>query len=293
MDKAELLTPLKHLQRRQRAAKIFGALLTVGMVLLVCFVLAVNDGRNYRRLVNKLGVENPVIVYLHDYLPDYLTRPFATAAPQAIKSRRIGRTPRIPMRLTDANVPETERLQRQPRMSAYERCERLAADGGAAPTFQAAGGEWECLFSRELGSDAEPSVLFIQIKGVSSSEFRTFRLKLNRLDPSQNAEMVRLALLSIDAFGLEMSPQSHKYMEDRIRSGDVFSSRLENYRVSLDQERDDSRRLNIIITQRPSSTGCTEGSLFGSDGTRMHASTALVPIGCFPLPSSSSTIQPD
>ncbi|TNM65381.1 DUF6030 family protein [Aliirhizobium smilacinae] len=290
--KAEIMTPLKHLQRRRRATRIFSTLLVTGVVALACFILSVNDGRNYRRFVLWLGAEKYVGRYLNDYLPDYLTQPFSTPVPTAIKSRRMGRVSAASVRLTEPKAVDLEMLQQRQRLSTYERCESLASDGTAAPTFQAAGGEWECLYSRELGSAAEPSVLFIQIKGVSSNEFRTFRLKLNRLDPSQDGEIMRLALASINNFGLEMSSQNRRYLENRIQAGETFSSRLGDFRVSLDLERGDSRRLNIIIIQRPDSS-CSDLVPAVSQGLRMHASMAPYMLGCLALPSSSRPVEPD
>ena len=293
VGKAETLTPLKHLQRKRRSARIFGALLAIGVVTLACFVLAVNDGRNYRRLASWLGVEKYISGYLNDYLPEYLTRPFATPAPPALKSRRTSRVVGISKRLTDPNVSDPETLHVQTRLSAYERCERLATDDAGTPTFQAAGGEWECLFSRELGSAAEPSVLFIQVKGVSSAEFRTFRLKLNRLDPSQNDEIVRLALASIDGFGLEMSPQDRHYMDEHLKNGEKFSARLGDLRVSLDLERDDNRRLNLIIMQKPEMSSCGEDIPSISSGSRMHASLVPTMLACLKLLPRSGPVQAD
>jgi hypothetical protein len=292
-DKAEILTPLKHLQRKRRGARIFGALLLTSVIVFFGFVLAVNDGRNYRRLVNWLGAEDYVDRYIRDYLPAYLTGPLPSRAPIAVKTRRIGRGSAIAARLTYPGFRDQEKFEENPQSTVYERCERLAIDGAPAPTFQAAGGEWECLFSREFGSPAEPSVLFIQIKGVSSTQFRSFRLKLNRLDTSQNDEITRLALASIDRFGLEMRSQDRRYLNDLIVTGEKSSSRLGNFRVSVDLERGDDRRLNIIILQKSDTGSCDEQRPVSSTGSPMHASFVPYMLACLPLPSSSRLIQPD
>ncbi|MBW9087939.1 hypothetical protein JNB91_08780 [Rhizobium wenxiniae] len=280
-DKAELLTPLMRHRRRRRAAKAFGVLLLLGLTLLVAIVLMVNDGRNYRRLAEWLGVE------------EYLARPFAAAPPPALRARRMTRVVDAPPRLIDPAVGRYDRFRVLPRLTSHERCERLGEDGPAA-NFQAAGGEWECLFSKELGTTAEPSVLFAQIKGTSSSTFRTFRLKLSLLDPRQDEEMFRLVANSLDRFGLELTPENRRYLNDRIRAGDTFSSRLEGYRISYDRERDDDRRSNLLITQIPQISACS-GPIPISRGYPMQSSTAPIMLECLPLPKPrlSRPIQAD
>lgn len=269
-DKAELLTPLMRHRRRRRAAKAFGALLLLGLTLLVAIVLIVNDGRNYRRLAVWLGVE------------EYLARPFAAAPPPALRARRMTLVVDAPPRLIDPAAGRYDRFHALPRLTAHERCERLGEDGPAA-SFQAAGGEWECLFSKAFGTTAEPSVLFIQIKGTSSSTFRTFRLKLSLLDPQQDEEMFSLVASSIDRFGLELTPENRRYISDRIRAGDTFSSRLEEYRISYDRERDDDRRFNLLITPPPEISACSR-PISPSRGYPMLSSTAPITLECLPLP---------
>lgn len=281
-DKAELLTPLMRLRRRRRAAKLFGVLLTVGILSLVAIVLAVNDGRNYRRLATWLGVE------------DYLARPFATAPPQPLRSRRSALIVDVPKRLTRQSIEDKDGLVTLPRLTAYERCERLGTDGVEPPTFQATGGEWECLFSQDFGGGPAPSVLFIQIKGTSSGVFRTFRLKLSLLDPGQDVAMIRRTIETIGRFGLELMPESRLYLEDRIKAGSGFTSYLEGYRITLERERGDERRINILVTQLPTATKCGEAGPLPS-GTRMHSSITPVAIECLKLPRSrpSGAVQPD
>lgn len=269
-NKAEPLTPLMRLQRRRRAAKAFGALLLAGLMLLIGIVLFVNDGRNYRRLVIWIGMEQ------------YLTRPFVAAPPPpALRARRMTLVVDAPARLTEPAAATEDRFRLVPRLTAHERCERLGEDG-PVPSFQAVGGEWECLFSRELGTAAEPSVLFIQVRGTSSSTFRTFRLKLSRLDPLQDEEMFRLVASSIDRFGLELTPDNRRYLSDRIRAGNAFSSKMEGYRISYERERDDDRRSNLLITHLPQISVCGE-SVATTHGYPMQSSIAPVILECLPM----------
>jgi len=250
-------------------------------MLLVSIVLAVNDGRNYRRLVTWLGME------------EYLTRPFAASPPPALRARRASLIVDAPPRLIRPAVGTYDRFRLSPRLTAHERCERLGGDGPAA-SFQAAGGEWECMLSTELGTTPEPSVLFIQIKGTSSSTFRTFRLKLSLLDPGQDDEMFRLVSRAIDRFGFELTQENRRYLNSRIRAGNAFSSRLEGYRVSYEKERDDDRRSNLLITQLPQISACQQ-PILASRGASMQSSTAPFAIECMPLAHSpaSRPIQPD
>lgn len=280
-DKADILTPVMRLQRRRRAAKAFGAILIIGIMLLVGIVLAVNDGRNYRRLVIWLGVE------------EYVMRPVAASPPTALRSHRTTLVINAPSRLTRPAAGIYDRFQLVPRLTAYERCERLGQDG-PAPSFQASGREWECLFSQELGATPEPSVLFIQVKGISSDTFRTFRLKLSLLDPRQGEEMLRLVISSIERFGLELTAESRRYLYDRIKTGNAFSSRLDGYRISYERERDDDRRFNLLITQLPQISACGQPML-QTRGAPMNSSIEPFALECLPLqqPRSSNSVQPD
>ncbi len=280
-DKAELLTPLMRLKRRRRAAKAFSAILITGLLLLVGIVLAVNDGRNYRRLVTWLGMEQ------------YLARPFVASPPAALRARRMQVAPKAPPRLIRSPSGTHDRFHVTPRLTAHERCERIGKDGPAS-SFQAAGGEWECLFSTELGAAPEPSVLFIQIRGTSSSTFRTFRLKLSLLDPGADEEMFRLAILSIDRFGLELTQESQDYLNDRLRTGKVFSSRLGNYRVSYERERTDDRRFNLLITQLSRTSACGP-PIPATRGAPMFSSIAPFTLECLtlPQPGPSRPVQPN
>ncbi|MND33903.1 hypothetical protein D3C80_245030 [compost metagenome] len=280
-DKAELLTPLMRLRRRRRAARAFGALLAIGLALLLGIVLSVNDGRNYRRLTKWLGMEQ------------YLSRPYVAPVPVTVRARRMTLVVDAPPRLFLPVFRPHKRLSIFPHLTAHERCERLG-ESGTLPIFRADGGDWECLFSTQRGTTPEPSVLFIQVKGASSSTFRTFRLKLSLLDPGKDDEMFKLVARSIDRFGLEMAPENLHYLYDRIRTGLSFSSRFDGYRVSYERERDDDRRFNLLITQLPETSTCGQSAV-SSNGASMHSSIVHFPIECLPLQQRtlSRPIQPN
>ncbi|AYD00545.1 DUF6030 family protein [Neorhizobium sp. NCHU2750] len=271
-DKAEILTPMMRLRRRRRAMTLFIALLAVGLVSLVGIVLAVNDGRNYHRLVIWLGMD------------DYLARPIATPPPQPLRSHRTALIVDMPKRLTEPRSTGRDRFELTPRFNASERCARLAPEGDKQPpTFQTNNNEWECLYAKQLGHGADPSVLFVQIKGTASDAFRTFRLKLSLLDPSQNAATIQLALQAVERFGLEMTPESRRYLRNRINEGRSFASTLANYRIVLEREREDDRRYNILILPLPASVACGSAA-FPSGGAVLNSQITPTPIGCLQIP---------
>jgi hypothetical protein len=172
----------------------------------------------------------------------------------------------------------------------------LSADSTAAAAFQASGDDWECVFSQELGSTPEPSILFIQAKGTSPDSFRTFRAKLSLLDPRQDETLIRLSLDSIDRFGLALSPESRRYVEERIMARRNFSSLLENYRIVFEQERDDQKRFNLLIVPLSTPTACTLPRP-ESDGSKMRSSILEMRLGCLSLSrkpaASGEAVQPD
>jgi hypothetical protein len=283
-DKAELLTPLMRLQRRRRAARAFVALLVAGVVLLAGTVLAVNDARNYKRLANWLGVE--------DYLLPASPPPLQPPA----RYRRATQLAAAPSQLVDPRTDSKDIFRRFPSLAARDRCGKLAIDGSEPPTFQGSDTEWECLFTLEIGGAPEPSMLFIQVRGSGSDTIRTFRAKLNLLDPCREADLIGATLGAIDRFGLDLSPESRAYLEDRIEAGAEFSSSLENYRISLDRERSDDRRLNLLIAPRPPTQACRRPGI-RSNGAPMHSTTVPGPLACLtltdvPLRLFSGAIEP-
>lgn len=267
MDKAEALTPLMRLRRKRRAFRIFGALLILVIIVLVGTVLAVNQGRNYNRLVHRLG--------LNSYL--LMQQPAQAEAP--LRYRRVSRVAAVPPRLMTPNVGQADRLRSIPSQEAHERCLELASGGTAQPSFQSSGNEWECLLSQEIGSAAEPSVIFIQARGTSPDSFRTFRAKLSLLDPNEDQAVIRRTLDAIERFGLALSPESGRYVEERITGGRDFSSLLENYRIIFERERGEGKRFNLLIVPRTSATICGPPG-GGKDGAPLRSTTIATPVGC-------------
>ncbi len=268
--KADPSTPLMRLQRRKRAVMIFLLFLAVCVILLATTVLAVNDGRNYRRLLIRFGTE------------DYLATPPPPQPPSVQRYRRIGRIPLARPRLVAPPTGGIDRLLQFSDLPAEERCMRLAAGGMQPASFRAAQQEWECIFQQETGSTPEPSVLFVQVKGPSPDLFRSFRIKLSLLDPSVDERMIGLTLDVIDRFGLALSPESRGYLRDQLERKSEFSSLLENYRISFEREGSDEPRFNLLILPRPAIVRC-DVSTAGRGSGPMQSTILAAPIGCLPL----------
>jgi hypothetical protein len=256
--------------------------MVLAIFLLAGTVLSVNQGRNFSRLVEWLGLDEYLV----------MVQPPANVAPK--RTRRLGPTAAFPARLVAKQAEELVRLIRSPSQAAYDRCRQLGASGDAAPSFQASGNEWECILSQELGSTPEPAVLFVQARGLSPDSFRSFRIKLSLLDPSQDDNLLRLALDSIDRFGLALSPDSRRYIEERIAARRNFSSLLENYRIVFERERDDEKRFNLLIVPLSSSTTCMSPRP-KSEGMLMRSTIVNARLGClsFPDKTSGQAIQAD
>lgn len=273
-SKADTLTPLMRLQRRKRAAMIFFAFMAACLILLASIVLAVNDGRNYRRLLTRFGFEH------------YLSTS-SQAPPAAQRYHRVSRLPDRWSRIIAPAKAAPGVLLQETSLTAEERCARLQTDDGAQSTFQSSDNEWECIFQRELGSAPEPSVLFVQIRGSDpAGDIRTFRMKLSLLDPSVDRQILDLPIEIIDGFEIIMSAESHDYLRGMIAEKREFSSLLENYRISFERERSDERRFNLLLIPRPATRVCADLPS-ADDGRPMQSAITLAPIGCVPLRSIS------
>jgi hypothetical protein len=272
--KAEIPTPLLRLQRKKRATRIFTALLVMLVALLTGTVLAVNDGRNYHRLIVRLGLAD--------------IRLFGSPPPMPADDQRYQRitaVPAYPARLLAPSVQRATELDRPRRArTAHERCGELGVTGASPSTFQASGGEWECVFSREMGDGPEPSILFVQAKGTSPTSFRTFRAKLSLLDPNEDEGLIRATLDAMDGFGLALSPESRSYVEEKLSMRRGFSSLLEDHRISFEQEREDERRFNLLITPRQPMADCAS-PVAHVPGSRLRSTTTAEPVGCLRFPN--------
>lgn len=274
VDAPDTLTPLMRLRRKRRALWLFGVLLFVGVGLLAGLVLSVNHGRNFERLVAQLDLET----YL---LPSRQAPPTSQQ-----RYRRPSRLSLVPPRLIAASATETDGFRTSPSLTAQERCLDMGREGAESPSFQEMQDGWECVLSLDLGDTDEPSVIFIQARGASTDTFRTFRAKLSFLAPDQDAALIGLTLDSIDQFGMNLSPESRRYVEDLLVDKRDASSLLENYRIAFEQERGDDRRFNLLITPRPSTAQCPDPSN-GIPGARLQSSTFAIPLGCLGVPASS------
>lgn len=256
--------------------------MVLAIFLLAGTVLSVNHGRNFARLVEWLGLDEYLV----------MVQPPTSVAPK--RTRRLSPVAAFPPRLLSRSAEDLRRFISFPSQAAYDRCRQLGVGGNAAASFQASGNEWECVLSQEFGAMPEPSVLFVQARGTSPDSFRSFRIKLSMLDPSQDDDVLRFALDSIDRFALALSHDSRRYIEERMAARRNFSSLLENYRIVFGRERDDEKRFNLLVVPLSSSMTCISPRP-ESDGMLMRSTIVNERLGCFSFSRkmSGQTVQPD
>ncbi|MFB9951065.1 DUF6030 family protein [Rhizobium puerariae] len=281
-DKADILTPADRRRRQRAAILVFSLFLTGVLTLLATTVLAVNNGRNYKRLVRQLGLES----YL---LP--------SPPPPDLRVGRLRQLPpsdRFPPRLLAAGLERVALLDKTAPFSAEESCNLLKSEKGTEPTFTTGANDWECLFFEEYGSAAERASLFVHVRGVLPDAMRTFRMKLSLTDPPVEPEVVGAAVAALGRFGLPMTPETTAYLIERLSARDEFTSVVENYRMSFSQEIMDRRRYNLLILPRPQTMACGEPVSPPPDkGAR---STYRMPVGCLslgPTPSGPASLFPE
>ncbi|TDK36987.1 hypothetical protein E2F50_08775 [Rhizobium deserti] len=268
-ERAGLLTPADLRRRRRKNVFIFGLVLATVLISLVATVLAVNNGRNYRRLVRQAGLE-------HYLLP-------AAPPPRLRVDRQRQIPPRglYPSRLLQPRLERGATFLAAPDSSPSESCDNLDASGKEEASFKSVQGDWECLFYREFGSAPEPASLFIQARGSEADNLRTFRIKLSLTDSSQDRAVVKAAMESVNLFGLALSPESRAYLSERLPARREFNSVVENYRMTFSREMTDERRFNLLILPRPMTAGCD--STATAAGAGAHAQTYHLSVGCLAL----------
>lgn len=268
-DRTDILTPADRRRRQRTGALVFGLSLAIVLGGLATTVLAVNDGRNYRRLVRQFGLE------------DYL---LAVAPPPNLRvSRQNEQNPgrHYPPWLLRASVERNAAFEKAAPLSAEERCGQLRSGKGAEPTFSSTNGDWECLFFEEFGTAAEPASFFVQAKGAEPDVVRIFRLKLNLLDPPVEGSVLDEAIAALQRFGLPMTPETRTYLAEKISARADFTSIVENYRMTFGREMMDERRYNLLILPYPQTIACGEPPSIPPD--RDSTSIYRMPVGCLAL----------
>ncbi|CDZ42871.1 DUF6030 family protein [Neorhizobium galegae] len=269
--KADRQTPADRRRRQRSAGLVFGFLLAVVLAALAATVLAVNDGRNYKRLVRQLALEQ----YL---LP-------ALAAPQLRVGRHKSRPPErhYPPWLLKAGLERMAVFEKTAALSAAERCDLLRDDRGTAPTFSRSGEGWECLFFKEFGNGPEPAALFIQARGTEPDIMSSFRIKVSLTDLTAELAVLSGAIGATERFGLPMTPETRTYLVEKLAGRTEFSSIVENYRMTFSREISDARRYNLLILPRRQAAGCGEHPSPPPD--RWTTPVYRMPVGCLALRS--------
>jgi hypothetical protein len=268
-EKAGLSTPADLRRRRRKNIFIFGLFLAAMLISLAATVLAVNNGRNYRRLVRQFGLEH----YLLPAVPPPRLR--------VDRQRQIPPQGLYPPRLLQPGLERVAAFQRAPDGSPSESCDNLNVSGKGEADFTTTRGDWECLFYREFGSAPELASLFIQARGSDADNLRTFRIKLSLTDTVQNAAVIKAAVEAVDLFGLSLSAESRAYLSERLTARREFTSVVENYRMTFNREMTDDRRFNLLILPRPPTISCDSSA--PAAGAKVHAHTYGLSVGCLAL----------
>lgn len=276
-DKADILTPADRRRRQRTGTLVFGLSLAVVLAGLATTVLAVNNGRNYQRLVRQFGLE------------DYLL-PSAPPPP----SLRVGRQARqrpghYPAWLLRAGLERNAVFEKDASLSAEERCDRLKSENGIEPTFTTTDNGWECLFFEEFGSAAEPASFFVHARGTEPDAVRIFRIKLSLLDSLEEHSVLNGAIAALQRFGLPMTPETRAYLAEKISARADFTSIVENYRMSFSREMMDERRYNLLILPYPQAIAC--GELPSTPPDRDGTPTYRMPVGCLALRGTPAPLQ--
>lgn len=266
-DQAKILTPAARRRRQRMAAFAFSLFLAGMLIALAATVLAVNNGRNFERLVRQVGLE------------DYLL-----AAPPALRIDRQPRQPpasRFPPWLLRAGLERMALFEKAAAFSAEERCNLLRTQKGTQPTFTTSDDDWECLIFEEFDNSSEPASFFIQARGGLPDTFRNFRLKFSLTNPLTETVVLNEAIAAMQRFDLPMAPETRAYLAQKLTARTEFTSTSENYWMAFRQEIIDKRRYNLVILPLPQTITCGDPALPPPDraGRPIYGMT----VGCLSL----------
>lgn len=278
-EKTDTTTPADRRRKRRSGILVFCLFLTVVLAGMVSAVLAVNDGRNYKRLVRHAGLE----AYL---LPAPPPPPLVIVGGQ----KRRPWNGAYPPRLLTSYVQSETLFEKNETLDADDRCDLLQTEQGTKAAFTVAANDWECLLFQEFKANPLLPSYFIQARGKNPDDLVTFRVKLNMTDPATEQAIIGGTLAAIDRFGLQLSPDTRTYLKERLASRTEFNSYLENYRMKFDHERGDDRRYNLLIVPLPKSTECAPP--LATQPNAGEAQTYPMPLGCLairPVPAPIRT----
>jgi len=269
--KADILTPADRRRRQRSAILVFGLFLCIVLAALATTVLAVNNGRNYKRLVRQFALEQ----YL---LPAPPPPPLRIDRPRSLPPAE-----HYPPWLLNAGIERSAVFEKIEAPSAEDRCELLRDDRGTAPTFTRSGDGWECLFFETFGNAPEPAALFIQARGTERDIVSSFRIKVSLTDLTTELAVLSKAIGATERFGLPMTPETRSYLIEKLAGRTEFSSIVENYRMTFGREITDARRYNLLILPRRQMASCGEHP--SSPPDRWTTPIYRMPVGCLALRS--------
>ncbi|WP_105386099.1 DUF6030 family protein [Neorhizobium alkalisoli] len=278
-DKPNIVTPADQRRKQRSAVFVFGVFLVVILAGLAATVLLVNDGRNYKRLVRKFGLE------------EYLLPAPPPPDLRVDRQRQLQPADRYPPWLLRTRLERSALFEKNTFLSPEERCDKVGAERDAAPEFTSANDDWECLFFESFGTATEPASLFVQARGSLPDVLQSFRIKLSFTDPLVERAVADETMAIIDRFGIAITRETRDYLANKISRREDFTSVLENYRLTFSREMMDDRRHNLLVLPRPPKVACGEPAPPSPD--KNLRPIYRMPIGCLvsngppkPLPAS-------
>ncbi|MBP2560923.1 hypothetical protein J2857_003692 [Neorhizobium galegae] len=272
-DKADIRTPADRRRRQRSTVLVFGFFLAVVLAALATTVLAVNNGRNYKRLVRQFALEQYLL-------------PAPPAPPLRVgRHKSLPPAKHYPPWLLKASLERMAMFEKTEALSAEDRCGLLRDDRGTTPTFTRSGDDWECLFFKEFGNAPEPAALFIQARGTEPDIVSSFRIKVSLTDLATELVVLSEAIGATERFGLPMTRETRSYLIEKLAGRTEFSSMVENYRMTFSREITDARRYNLLILPRRQTAGCGERPSPPPD--RWTTPIYRMPVACLALRSLS------
>jgi hypothetical protein len=265
-DKLNIVTPADQRRKQRSAAFVFSVFLVVILAGLAATVLLVNDGRNYKRLVHELGLE------------EYLLPAPPPPDLRVNRQRQLRPADRYPPWLLRARLERVAAFESMAFASPEEHCGQLGAERDADPEFTSADDDWECLFFESFGAATEPASLFVQARGSLPDVLQSFRIKLSFTDPLVERAVADETMTIIDRFGIPITRETRDYLADKISGREDFTAMLENYRLTFSREMMDERRHNLLLLPRPSKITCGEPAMPSPD--KDLRPIYRLPIGC-------------
>jgi hypothetical protein len=218
----------------------FGVLLFLILAVVIALmttVLFANGGKNIQTLAKVLHI---------DIGPRSDTEPTLRPSERSVVQARTGVWPWV---AASAQMPLLQREQRP-----ADLCRSFAEDGQEAPAFTAHDdGSWDCSTFRAYAGESGAPSLFLQTRGSKTVPFSAFRIKFNLGADGMTAPLLADALRLVDSSitPLPISNDLEAALKQKLASNTDFYFLFGYYPVTLRQEFSDSKRLNLIVVNRP------------------------------------------